>query len=202
MVRVLVVARTQWGPGAVCIGVLALDNGRTFRLKTKDGNKTPESTACQVGDEWEMELRPMPPHGPFTDDAAVHAMKRIGNNPNPVAEIEKRCKIIEGTFDDLFEGHLQANSNGKRCIPGDAPLLTYHVQFWRPTISLELHEVTKFSGRTGLEFSDADGNAVAYVGTTVPPAHVAAGGLVRVSLADRAPNKDINDYWLQLSHVY
>lgn len=201
MTKVLIVSRTKMR-GGVCVGGFDVDAGENVRLLPLDGQHSHHaSVPYRIGQVWEMDLRrPSDLRPPHVEDMLVRSARREGDQPTLAAWLGERVPTVEGDASKLFGGTLHVSGGGTAYV-GHNAVPTSSVAFWRPSADLELapggrpHYRAPFNAHTV---------SVAYVGESEPDPIIAAGSLVRMSLARWfAPGGDaFEGCWLQVSGWY
>jgi hypothetical protein len=205
MSRVLVVARTRMNQGRVCVGGHDLDRDfRSLRLLTKAGMNIKEDAEIEVGEVWELDYVDHPePDPPHVEDVLVSEGKRVES----LSIDEVHALILDnetpwsGSPDTLFDGTVAGTPNGRVYVPADGPLPTRSTGYWilgEEIVGHISHEKMRFLyvGSGGL-------NGFTWAGMADPPLRIAAGTLVRVSLARwYDPESAPAGYYAQISGVY
>lgn len=199
--RVLIVARTRMGNSPNrCIGGLAA-KGHSVRLLTDDGRHWPCSSRFRVGEVWDLDYTsvkdPTPPH---LEDVRVHRYCFLGVRTDLRRYLTQRVSPWSGSIGSLFDGVVGFTSSGNGYVCGRLGVPKCSTGYWIPDRPLKLREDGKhFDYRQG-----SWDRGLSYVGEQKPPTQLAAGILVRVSLARwwRPPEAD-SDFeercYLQLS---
>lgn len=202
--RVLIVARTRMAGGRVCVGGLT-EEGESIRLMNQNcSSSLAQNSPYEVGELWNIEFAPCgdrrPPH---IEDVAVAAAERIRNIPNVSEFIQSRVEPWQGRIDRLFGGKILFTGPGAGYISeGDIPANA--IGFWLPDRPLNLEQDQR--NHSGY-YPEGDMRHLSYVGTAAPISTIAAGQLVRVSLArwwkpaDADPDFELRCY-AQLSGWY
>lgn len=178
---VLIVAKTRRGPAA-CVGAITAD-GRSIRLDAANkGTDTHAGMSYAVGDVWEIEVTPaetvVPPH---VENVVVYGRRRLKQNADVVAAVERCMPPLEGAIDRIFDGLTQATSTGALYIAARTGIPPYSTHFWRTDQALSLDLEGK---RVRYRYpTAAGGRTLAYVGFEEPLAEIPAGTLLRLSLA-------------------
>jgi hypothetical protein len=177
--NVLIVGRTKMGGASRCIGGLAQD-GRSIRLLTDTGGNWDNSAPFQVGQIWDVKFRsaasPTPPH---TEDVLVSRYEPVGDQPNLRAHLLGCVAPWRGGIHQVFNGMLDytVNNNGYVCQRRGVP--PQSTGFWVPDQALSLRGDGKHYDYRGPHQT----HGLSYVGEPPPPPKLAAGVLLRVSLA-------------------
>lgn len=190
---VLIVATTRMR-NTVCVGALDLDSNRSLRLLDVHGGGF-EPDVFAVGELWELEYLPAPEvTPPHVEDVVVVKRRRIGRSDALRTEIVNRVQPWRGDYTGLFDGVLGWTRNGSG-YADERQLPNVSTGFWIPNIALEFRDGYYYHG---------DYHRLRYVGLADPAPIIAAGSLVRVSLARWwAPEGDNNQRcYLQLSGWY
>jgi hypothetical protein len=177
--KVLVVSRTRMQSG-ICIGALAGD-GMNVRLIPPGRQNHPDDAAYQIGEVWDMELRPLPGEPPHVEDHLIQGARRIGRAASPASLIPSRAAVWRGPPSAIFDGTLRYRNTGRAYVGRDA-VPSGSVGFWVPDRALESQLLW---GKHGYVYWWPDGRRAAfrYVGLDSPIETIPAGSLVRVSLA-------------------
>ncbi len=183
--RVLIVAKTRMGSGA-CIGGIT-ETGQSVRLvpfgaDSHDG----ANMEYNVGDIWEIEGIPETPlRPPHTENFVVHEkslLRRTERLQDMAVAIELMMPPIIGDPLQLYEGLLQATSEGGLYIPAGPNVPNYSTQFWRPDRPLRLDRTTGRKLRYRYPTEDG-GYTFTFVGFQHWLEEIPAGTLLRISLA-------------------
>lgn len=196
--KVYIVGRTKMGGSARCIGGI-LEDGTSVRLMKSNG-PWDDSAQLQIGEVWDLDITKaadvIPPH---TEDVIVTGGKKIGNQANIDSYLLSRCAPWRGGTDKVFGGKLgfTGNNNGFICQRLGVP--KYSTWFWVPDRDLTLRK----DGRHYDYFNRSQPRGLVYVGEPRAIPSIAAGTLVRVSLARWWKPSDVEDLeercYLQLS---
>jgi hypothetical protein len=205
MSRVLVVARTRMNRGRVCVGGHDLDHSfRSLRLLTKGGMNLEEDDQIDVGEVWDLEYNnhsdPDPPH---VEDVLVQKAKRVEClSPDKVRElILEHESPWRGSPSEIFDGTVAGTHTGRVYVPDDGQLPSRSTGYWIP--DADLVKTLSYGKTRFLYLGDGELNAFSWAGVAEPPDRIAAGTLVRISLArwhdfDSAPA----GYYTQISDIY
>lgn len=173
--QVVVVAITR-APGGLCVGALTR-SGKPLRLLEPGGRFVPwnQSPAYVLGQVWDVSYtRPGSLVQPHIEDVYVTSREYVES----VANLENFIRgaavssIWSGGTSELFDGHLEFTLNGSGYIEGSIP--SQSTGFWEPDYDLVL---------SGNRYLAGNGHVLSYVGTQTAKPRIAAGTLVRVSLA-------------------
>ena len=206
---VLIVAKTHMQTGA-CIGGLTYSGKKSVRLLTERGLHYPEDTQFEVGQIWEMELRPktspVPPH---IEDTYVCGERLIGQLASVREMLLQLVQPWRGGPEVLFDGLLVM---GKRAayIGRKRELPACSTGYWLPDRPLTL---VYQHGKPYYRIDDDFGRIrrfsqgalhIHYGGFGMPVMHIRAQTLVRVSLSRWwvGPDTDEERCYLQLSGWY
>ncbi len=214
----VVLAKTKMGKN-ICVGAAEVASGRPLRLipakqpDRKYGSWVRFDPA--VGDTIELVGSPAPDiQPPHVEDFLVERFNRIGPLGQPLHEwIAKHCKVWTGPPACLFDGCLRVSGRGWRWLSRGPRMPAGSVGFWRLPFGLERADEggkIRYCHRAGL--GNASNINLSFVANDqIPPAVIAPGTLVRVSLArwwspegasEGAENEEYEKCWLQLSRVY
>jgi len=202
--RVFIVARTKMAGGRVCVGGLT-EEGESVRLMNQNcSSSLGQNSPYEVGELWNIEFAPCgeqrPPH---IEDVAVTAAERIQKISSVTKFIRSRVEPWQGGIDCLFDGKIQFTGPGAGYI-SEADIPANAIGFWVPDRPLNLKEDQR--NHSGY-YPKGDLRHLSYVGTAPPIPTIAAGQLVRVSLArwwrpaDADPDFELRCY-AQLSGWY
>ncbi len=178
--KVLVVARTRMGNDYVCVGAISA-SGEHLRLMNQNCWADHDANSpYQIGDWWSVQGQPCgeqkPPH---VEDFAVAARAKLGVQNDLDDYLRSTVHAWNGPIDVLFDGKIRFTSSGGGYIsPDDVPREA--TGFWMPATRLTLN--TDARGRLGY-YTDDGYRHLNYVGTDTAIPEIAAGQLVRVSLA-------------------
>jgi ATP-dependent DNA helicase RecQ len=136
----------------------------------------------QVGEVWEVDCVPdeniVPPH---VENIIAHRARRLKQSAELEKAILRFMPPVNGGPEKLFDGRLQASSSGALFITERTGLPSRSTMFWRPDHSLALDYEGK---RIRYRYLTGDGGrTVTFVGFQEPVDAIAAGTLLRVSLA-------------------
>jgi ATP-dependent DNA helicase RecQ len=193
--------------GGACVGGIAED-GRSVRLIAPDAAFNEHfNLDYHVGETWAIEGDPpdgiIPPH---TENVVVRRKRRLGRCEELPGLIERHMPPHAGGLDVLYDGLAQGAPGGplyiakrtkdltgwrEQALPDGVPSANlsglapgvpgYSTMFWRPDRSLVRDTTGK---RIRYRYpTDDGGRTLTFVGFQEPPAEIAAGALVRVSLA-------------------
>ncbi len=201
--RILILSKTRMGFSA-CVGGVVIDSGRYVRLLTTGSNYQPGNTPLEVGALWNIDFTPCtgvtPPH---IEDVIVNSQQYIetqNNLPNYIRN--SGVTVWEGSPSTMFEGLLGWTGNGSGYIGDPRNVPNNSVGFWSPNQSLAL-EGGYYHYPASNPF--APSRRLHYKGYPVPASTIAAGTLIRVSLAKWwSPNEEEIEKrcYLQLSGCY
>jgi ATP-dependent DNA helicase RecQ len=134
--KVLIVAKTHMGCLA-CVGGLTLDDNRNVRLLKPDAWNQPASTPYEIGDIWDLKVRPrcdiVPPH---VEDVFVDSRRRIDRLDNVYGHLLSRVRLWQGGPEQLFDGVLRFTEQGSGYISRTDRLPSGSVGFWIPSFDL------------------------------------------------------------------
>ena len=198
---VTIVAKTRQGRGA-CVGGITAD-GRSVRLIASDAAFNEHyNLEYEIGQRWEIEAdRPekiIPPH---VENVVVRHKRPLPPERDLPALIAQHMPIYHGGPQVLYEGRLQTASHGALYICQDGGVPAHSTTFWRPDRPL-----TRDTSGKRIHYrypADDGGQTLTFVGFQEPPAEIAAGTLLRVSLAhwwrpEERPDEELRCY-VQLS---
>ncbi len=162
--------------GGVCIGALTL-RGKSLRLKDANGAFPPSNSPYDIGGIWEVRGESKPEEPPHVEDFWVIAAEHQGLERNVRRFILDHVQPWRGGLDATFEGLLQFTSNGSGYIAQRTGVPGNSTGFWVPDRILEKDEA---GNKVYFRYA---GQRMAYVGFEAAPPRIAAGTLVRLSLA-------------------
>lgn len=179
--KVVIVAKTRMGGGA-CIGGLTFD-GRSVRLIAADRDFNDQfNQEYAVGDVWDIAYEPdpeiMPPH---VENIVVTAKHKLPPLSGLDAFVTRHMPPKSGGLEVLFDGLTGVTKAGALYCAERIGIPAYSTMFWRPDRPLQrdLH-----GKRIRYRYPTPDGGGtVTFVGYQEPPQEIAAGTLLRVSLA-------------------
>lgn len=179
--KVLIVAKTRRGAGA-CVGGIS-ESGQSVRLVAHDSTRNEHAgLEYEVGDVWEVESCPdrdiIPPH---VENIIVTRGRRLRRSHKMTETIFRFMPPVTGGPEQLFEGCARATPTGGLYISKDGGLPSRSTTFWMPDKPLHLD----FEGkRIRYRYPTTDGGrTLTFVGFQEPVSEIAAGTLLRVSLA-------------------
>ena len=201
MTEVLIVAKTHM-KDRLCVGGLALDDGRGLRLLTHNAKNLPLSSKFDVGEVWELKVRPIPAEAlepPHTEDVRVVRRRLCYEIPAPdlIETIEQYTDVPTVDPQELFCGLLQftRTKSGRVLRDGDIP--RFSTGFWRLDQDLVLNKTMRDGKARHFYRTPQPDFAVRYVGVDQPQELLPGKTLLRFSLS-RWFNQNPG-YWLQLS---
>lgn len=177
--RCLIVSKTEVGR-EVCVGALAANRSNVRLTEHLDSHFLPSDTPYEVGQVWELSLTPrgdiVPPH---VEDMLVTSREFSRTVPNLAQSLTEWVTPWRGGVESLFDGKIDGPTvNGSLYIQDDVP--EQSVGFWLPDKDI-LGEYTPGLSRFYYRYEPF---RIGYVGVAhPPPERIAAGTLVRVSLA-------------------
>lgn len=175
--KIWIVAKTRMKKMR-CVGGVGED-GRSWRIMGPDGSHHREDTPFEVGQCWEMELRPVdgcrPPH---VEDARLLSYELVGDGVPLARQLPSGVTVWSGGPQTLFDGHLRFTDTGRAYV-GRESVPTCSTGFWRLDAPLRLRgDAVRYGYQCGRHRF-----AIKYVGVAEPVQELPAGTLVRVSLA-------------------
>jgi len=205
MSRVLIVSRTRMNKGRVCVGAHDLEDGfRSLRLLTPSGMNMPEDKPLAVGAIWDLDYNDHEdPDLPHVEDVHVTGGKRVDSIPaGDLAEyLLERIDPWTGSPETIFDGTVAATPSGRVYVPEDGPLPAQSTGYWLP--DAEVLKRISFEKIRYLYMGTSTTDEFTWAGTENPPEQIAAGTLVRVSLARWFnPSSAPAGYYAQISGVY
>jgi hypothetical protein len=205
MSRVLIVSRTRMNKGRVCVGGHDLDQDfRSIRLLTPSGMNMPEDKPLAVGAIWDLDYADLEdPDPPHVEDVNVSGGKRVDSVPrDQLADyLVEHIEPWRGSPEEIFDGTVAATPSGRVYVPEDGPLPTQSTGYWIP--DAEVLKRISFDKVRYLYTGTSTTDEFTWAGTEDPPEQIAAGTLVRVSLARWFnPSSAPAGYYAQISGVY
>jgi hypothetical protein len=191
--------------GRVCVGAHDLDDDfRSLRLLTKSGMNLSETAKVAIGDVLDLDYvdheDPDPPH---IEDVLVQGGKHHDHleSDDLRAEILEHIAPWEGSPETIFDGRVAGTHSGRVYVPDDGPLPSHSTGYWIPDADLVQHEA--FGKVKFLYTGSSSIDELTWAGVEAPPDEIAAGTLVRVSLARWFnPSTAPSGYYAQISGVY
>ena len=178
MTRVLIVAKTRLSGDARCIGAINAQ-GIGLRLSEVDGSSPLADTAYDIGDEWELDVvRKSRLYAPHVEDVVVRDAVYVGPRATTLFDavfgltVPWRCKLQKA-----FNGCLKTTPSGSAYVDATA-IPAMSTGFW--VSDCDLRSVSDGHGRVRY---CGGGLSIKYVGDGEPVGTIAAGWLVRLSLA-------------------
>ena len=200
MAEVLIVGRTRMKSG-ICLGGLDLDTGRSLRLLTAKGENPPINAAFNLGDAWELGLRPLTRDqltAPHTEDVCVISKEFVRKMSvrESISKILQHRNVASVYPRELYDGRLYVNNNGKAAITPQGGIPVFSTEFWRLLVPLTLsREINSWGKAQNRYLPPNDILTIPYVGFEQPQETIPANTILRFSLS-RWFN---NGFWLQLS---
>jgi ATP-dependent DNA helicase RecQ len=179
--KVLIVAKTRRGGGA-CVGGID-ETGRSVRLIAHDAASNERAgLEYEVGEVWEVDSGPdpdiIPPH---VENTIIYHAKRLRDSNKVTDTIARFMPPVTGGPEQLFDGYARATASGGLYICQDGGLPSRSTMFWIVDKPLRLDFEAK---RIRYRYSTSDGGrTLTFVGFQEPVPEIAAGTLLRVSLA-------------------
>lgn len=181
---VLIVGRTKMAGVGRCIGGLAAD-GSSLRLLKPAGSNWDVSAPFQIGQLWELTyVAAGKPTAPHVEDVIVSNFKYVNavcpSSPELTRILTKGIVPWRGSIDQIFGGLLgfTRSNNGYICHRLGVPQQS--TWLWISDKDLTLRD----DGRHyDYAYSAFQSRGLSYVGEQEPVAILAAGTLLRVSLA-------------------
>jgi ATP-dependent DNA helicase RecQ len=187
--KVVIVAKTRMGGGA-CVGGVTFA-GQSVRLIAPGAAEHDAfNMEYQLGDVWELvdyEIPALTP--PHVENIVVQRKRRLPPIDDLAAFVVERMPPLSGGPGVLFEGLAQHTASGVLYIAERSGVPAYSTMFWRPDQPLRLDDSGK---RIRYRYPTPDGGrTLTFVGFQEPVDEIAAGTLLRVSLAHwwRAPDR-------------
>ena len=199
--KVWIVSRTKMAGGRRCIGGLAA-NGDSVRLLTETGGNHDADSPLQIGQIWDVQYQPRPNvTPPHIEDVLVSAQKLLMRCSDLRALLLKRIEPWEGSIYQLFDKLVRFTGNNNGYVSKECGVPDYSTGFWIPDCDLNLRNDRKHYDYSHGLYS----GGLSYVGEPKPEKVLAAGTLIRVSLARwwKPSDSDIEERcYLQLSGWY
>jgi hypothetical protein len=166
------------GGGAVCIGALS-DPGAHLRLMTNTCGYHSADCPYQVGQAWEVAVRPCPDlRPPHLEDVAIVKARLLGEEEDLRGFILDRVTPWRGSIQVIFDDLIEFTGNGSGYISESTGVPKSSTGFWFPDRDLT------FQAQPRQAYYAHDGfRHLSYVGTAPAIPIIKAGILVRVSLA-------------------
>lgn len=181
--KVVIVAKTRMGSRA-CVGALSFD-GHSLRLRAAD--ETYNDHANQeyaVGDVWEITGYPLQDRpAPHVEDFRVVEKRRLPKLANITAFIVEQMPPLEGSAATLFKNTLRRGHNNALYIT-QPNVPTHSTTFW-----IASEPLIRITDGKRIRYQCNFGSFV-FVGYQEPIAQIAAGTLLRISLAHWWSPKD------------
>ena len=201
--RCLIVSKTEAGR-EVCVGALAADRSNVRLTEHLGSHFLPADTPYEIGQVWELSYTQRndiaPPH---VEDVLVASRSFVRVLPDLPQSLREWVNPWRSGVTSLFDGKIDGpTSSGSLYIQDDVP--SQSVGFWTPDMNLP-GDYTP--GMTSFYYR-YESFRIPYVGVAhPPPQRIAAGTLVRVSLARwYKPRDAAADYpercYLQISGSY
>lgn len=208
MSKVLIISKTRKGKYGACVGGITIPELKSVRLLNADGTHHKAETEFQIGQLWEMDLKPapklIPPHVENVLIQSKRLIKEVDSFESVIEEDVLSKIVWQGHPTKLFQGLLSWTGNRSGFVSKDA-IPDMSTGFWIPNKDLS------FDGKSYYIYDDGRGKynsrfGFKYVGFEKPVDTIPANTRVRVSLAtwwhpDDAPDMEDRCY-LQLSGWY
>lgn len=178
--NVVIVGRTRMSSG-VCIGGMTTDY-RSVRIQPSESHAHPDDAPYQVGDVWELDLRPkpnlQPPH--VEDMTLVGSGRRLDRLEDAGEWLMRGIEPWRGPASTIFDGTIRVSETGRAHVALDA-VPSGSVGFWMPDRPLVLSN----GERARYTYTDHEGGRWRFTYAGIAPALriIPAWMLVRVSLA-------------------
>jgi ATP-dependent DNA helicase RecQ len=189
--NVLIVAKTRRGGGA-CVGGIT-ETGKSVRLIAPDAaHHERAGLEYEVGEVWEVEAMPDPDIiQPHVENIVVCRAKRLRDSNKVTDSISRFMPPVIGGPEQLFDGCARVTASGGLYICQDGGLPSRSTMFWTADKPLRLDFEAK---RIRYRYPTSDGGrTLTFVGFQEPVPELAAGTLLRVSLAHWWRPKDQPD---------
>jgi hypothetical protein len=190
--------------GRVCVGGHDIDSGfRSIRLLTRSGMNMPEDKPLAIGDVWELTYSdhedPDPPH---VEDVLISEGSKVDYmNATELQHLAAHVVPWRGDPTVIFDGTVESTPSGRAYVPEGGPLPSASTGYWEPDASIVKRiafEKVKFT-----YWGSSMPDEFTWAGVADPPREIAAGTLVRVSLARWfSPPSAPAGYYVQISGVY
>ena len=175
----MIVSKTEAGR-EVCVGALTVD-GTNVRLTEDPGSYfLPADTPFEIGQVWEITYTQrqdiVPPH---VEDVLIDSQEFSTTVPNLTHALTRLVRPWQGGVASLFDGKIQGpTTNGSLYIQDNVP--NQSVGFWIPDEDL----TGSYTPGMSRFYYGYQSFRMPYVGVAHPPPdRIAAGTLIRVSLA-------------------
>ncbi len=202
MAQVLIVSRTSMSGGNVCVGGLVMHNARNVRLLTSSGGNQPGSAPYQVGEFWDLTFtnKPncVPPH---IEDVLVLTASKTGASLNKANDIRSSSPVYTGPLSATYQGCL-VTPRGRAWHIDRSRVPDFSVCFWETPQVLTF---TNLFNKSKYHYNTfAEETYLPFVGTMAASPMIAAGTIVRLSLARWwvPPDQQDDHCYLQLSGWY
>lgn len=210
--RIVIVGKTKM-KGGVCVGGVVEDTGQAVRLIPKGASCNPKDTDFEVGEVWELDIKPRPhTTPPHTED---HDILRPGTFVGEIEDLDEwlreNVEPWQGDRTAPFNGTLHFRDNGTAYVLQGGDLPDCSTGFWILPNKLVYDPFVKGTGEEVPYYRLASTKPIKfpYVGllpVAQLPKVLPAGTLVRLSLAHTWPNapqpENRDKFFLQLSGWY
>lgn len=178
--RVVIVGKTRMG-GGVCIGGIVERTGKPVRLLPIGRPCHPPQVSFEIGEIWEMSLRPRAVlDAPHMEDHDEWSARKIGAAQDLSSFIARVARVQRGEATSLFGGMLRFRKSGSGFLPRNVPSPTWSVEFWKLPRPLRLDPTEP---RPRYVMFKPFRFGVPFVGFDTPIGILPAGTLVRMSMA-------------------
>ncbi len=193
-----------------CIGALGINDNKSYRLLTAEGNNFPANKSFNLGQVWDLDLRAKsnltPPH---TEDHRIIRQRLVRTLSMPELKqfLQDRVTAPIVAPRQLFDNCIRFTSQKKALVYLFGGKPQYSTGFWR--LDKALHKRLDDYGRvryfcceddSSCDFGDQDLRLdVSYVGCDDPIEFIPRETLLRFSLSREFSAGNYYGYWLQLS---
>lgn len=195
--EVLILSKTKYGSTQYCIGGIVTSTHQFIRLLNPGGYYQPSDTKLEVGDIWDITFNiSSTRREPHNEDVIVTSktfIKKIYALNTFIKDLG--VKIWRGSVTNIYDGNIRWTSSGSGFVSERQSTLPEHsVGFWIPNEDLVFRNGYYHIGDKRLNYKGAES----------PKSTLAAGSLIRVSLAKWWCPEDFYEErcYLQLSGWY
>lgn len=207
--NVVIVGKTRMH-GGICIGGLVASSGQSVRIIPAGLRCNPNNTQFQLGQIWDLDLRPMVGAvAPHVEDHEFTKSRLLGTESDLKRWILSKVTPWQGSPAALFDGALQFRPRGTGFVPTTGNVSRVSTGFWILPSAMNYCPFRKDDGSEKPQYALAAGATLIlpYVGFQPTLPSIPAGSLVRLSLARpwtgaSAPPGEDQRHSLQLSGWY
>ena len=178
--NVLIVGKTfMHARQEVCIGGLDLESNKSLRLLQPSGSNHLVNVEYELGQIWELDIRPRPSiTPPHVEDVLVLQKRFIEEQAELKNFVMARVPIWKNHPINLFDRKIQFTSNGSGYVSKRIGLSNVSTGYW---ISDQV--LTRKDQEGKVRYHYMGGPLLTYVGVAEPVDVIPKGALIRVSLA-------------------